>query len=107
MRRAILAAAVVLQLVVLYWPRAVSPPAGIPLDKLAHALIFGLVAWAGVRAGVPVGWIVGLLLAHAVLSELIQAWLLPHRAGDPWDAVADSVGTFLGAWLGRQAMMKA
>lgn len=106
-RWAILALAVAVQLIVLYSPRAVSTPPGLPVDKLVHIAIFGFVAWAGVRAGIPLGWVVGVLLAHAVISEIVQAWMLPNRSGDPWDAVADTVGTLLGAWLGRQAMMRA
>jgi hypothetical protein len=106
-RRLVLGGLVLLQLAVLYWPRAVSNPDDLPLDKLAHALIFGLVAWAGVRAGIPVGWVVGLLVAHAVLSELIQDRLLPHRSGDPWDAVADTIGTFLGVLVARPAWRPA
>lgn len=95
-RRLLFGLFVVVQLVVLYWPRAVSPPGGLPWDKLVHAAVFGLVAWSGVRAGVPAGWLAGLLFGHAVLSELVQDRLLPHRSGDPGDAVADLVGTLLG-----------
>ena len=48
-RRLVLGGLVLLQLAVLYWPRTVNP-GDLPLDKLAHATIFGLVAWAAVRA---------------------------------------------------------
>ena len=102
-RRLLLGGAVLLQCAVLYWPRAVGNPGDLPLDKLVHAAIFGLVAWAGIRAGVPVGRLVGLLLAQAILSEVIQDRLLPHRSGDPWDAVADTVGTFVGVFVARSA----
>ena len=34
--------------------------------------------------------------AQAVLSELVQALLLPHRSGDVLDVVADLTGVALG-----------
>lgn len=98
-RRAAFAVALGVQLVLLYWPRAVSTGSGLPWDKLVHALVFGLVLWTGVRAGIPTRpWLV-VSLVHAVLSEVLQGTLLPDRAGDPWDAVADVVGVLLAAAL--------
>jgi len=89
------AVALAVQLVLLYWPRAVNPSGGLPWDKLVHALVFGLVMWTGVRAGIPARPWLAVSLAHGVLSEVLQATLLPHRSGDPWDAVADAVGVLL------------
>ena len=84
------------QLVLLYWPRAVQPPSGgLPWDKVVHALIFGLVYAAGVRAGVPARPWLAVSLLHAVVSELVQHALLPHRSGDPYDALADVTGVLL------------
>ena len=37
---------------------------------------------------------------HAVLSEVVQAVFLPHRSGDPLDAVADLTGVALGVVVG-------
>jgi hypothetical protein len=93
------AVALAVQLVLLYWPRAVNPSGGLPWDKLVHALVFGVVMWTGVRAGIPARPWLAVSLAHAVLSEVLQATLLPHRSGDPWDAVADAVGVLLAAAL--------
>ena len=97
--RWLLAAAVVVQILVLYLP--VSGPGGaLPgADKVVHAAVFGAVAFTGRRAGVPLLPLVALLVAHAVVSEIVQGMLLPGRQGDPWDAVADVAGTGLGAWL--------
>ena len=98
-RRAAFAVALAVQLVLLYWPRAVQPAGGFPWDKLVHALAFGLVMWTGVRAGLPARpWLV-VSLAHAVVSEVLQGTLLPGRSGDPWDAVADAAGVLLAAAL--------
>jgi hypothetical protein len=99
--RAVLAAAVAVNLVVLYWPRPVSD-SGIPYaDKVVHVAIFAVVAIAGLRARIPLAWLVGLLAVHAVSSELVQHWFLVNRSGDPADVAADLVGVAVGvvvAW---------
>ena len=95
--RTVLVAAVVANLVVLYWPRPVSD-GGIPYaDKIVHLGIFAVVVVAGVRARVPLAWLVGLLAVHAVSSELVQHWLLANRTGDPADVAADLLGVAVGA----------
>jgi hypothetical protein len=96
------AAAVGLQLVVLYAPRAPAvATGGVPVDTLVHVLVFLLPTVALVRAGVPWSWAVGLMAAHAPVSELVQHALLPNRSGEPLDVVADLAGVALGAWLVR------
>lgn len=98
--RAALVVAVAVQLLVLYWPRAVGGPETIAhLDKAVHALVFGAVALAGLRAGLPVRPLAVALIAHAGVSEVIQGLLLDQRGGDPWDVVADVTGTALGGVL--------
>ena len=92
---------VAVQLAVLYAPRAVSPPAGLPLDKVVHATVFGAVLWAGVRAGLRAAPLAAVLLGHAVVSEVVQARLLPGRSGDPVDAVADALGVLAAWWAVR------
>lgn len=93
-------AAVALQLYGVYAPREAGPNVGIPqIDKVAHCLLFGAVAFTGLKAGVPARWLLGTLAANAVVSELVQHWFLPQRDGDPFDALADLTGVALGAWL--------
>lgn len=88
----------------LYAPRQAGPDAAIPyLDKVGHLLIFGVVAWLGLRVGVPARWLLSALVANAVVSELAQHLLLPQRSGDPYDTLADLAGVALGAWLGFRA----
>jgi VanZ family protein len=65
-------------------------------DKVVHAALFLAVTGAGVRAGFPARWLVGALAAEAVVSELVQGFLLPHRDGDVLDVLADLVGVCLG-----------
>jgi hypothetical protein len=52
---------------------------------------------------VPARWLLGALVANAVVSELVQHWLLPQRDGDPFDALADLAGVALGAWAASRA----
>jgi len=96
--RVLLAVAVAGQLLVLYWPRPV-PAGGLPyLDKAVHLAVFAAVATTGLRARVlPAPWLIGLLALHAVVSEALQASVLPARSGDPWDVVADLVGVGVGS----------
>jgi VanZ family protein len=89
--------AVVVNLLLLYWPRAVGGD-GVPhVDKVAHVLTFASVAWAGRWAGIPRRWLVPVLALHAVSSELVQSFLLEDRSGDLADVVADCAGILLGA----------
>lgn len=104
LRRLLLVVAVAANLVVLYAPS--SPPGfgGIPLlDKGVHVLAFAAVAWTGRAAGVPAPLLLGGLVVHAGTSEILQATLLAHRSGDPWDVVADVVGIGLGWGTARAA----
>ena len=90
--RVVLALVVAGHLLVLYWPRATGPEAVPHLDKLVHAVVFGAVLWAGRRVGLPDRLLLPALVAHAVVSESLQAWLLPGRSGDPTDVLADLAG---------------
>ncbi|WP_306231433.1 VanZ family protein [Agrococcus beijingensis] len=89
-------AAVLAQLVALYLP---DPPSsgGLPgADKVVHFGIFLAPALLGVLAGLRPVLLGALLVAHAIVSELLQHFLLPGRGGDPWDALADVVGVAVG-----------
>jgi hypothetical protein len=96
----LLAIAVGVQLVVLYAPEGVASPPFLQADKLAHALVFLVPVALAVAAGLRRGAVVAVFAAHAVLSEVVQAVLLPHRSGDAWDAVADLTGVALGVLAG-------
>ena len=88
----------------LYSPRQAGPDTGIPYaDKVAHLVLFGSVAFLGLRVGVPARWLLPVLAANAVVSELVQHFLLAQRSGDPFDSLADLVGLGVGAWLGFRA----
>lgn len=102
--RAAFVLACLLQLYGLYAPQQPGPP-GIPyLDKLGHFSSFAVVAYLGVRVGIPVRWLVGVLAAHAVVSEFVQHQLYAWRSGDPFDTLADLAGLALGTWLGQRAV---
>lgn len=93
------------QLIGLY--RSTGPPTtdAIPfLDKIGHVLIFALPAalimlYRASRGAVSVVFgavVIAIFAAHAVVSEFIQARLLPERSGDPYDVLADLAGTAIG-----------
>ena len=84
-------------------------------DKVEHLVGFGLPCFlvllalhlragaAGRRLGTrAVAVVVGLFVVHAGVSEVVQGELYTSRSGDPFDALADVVGTSLGlaAYLG-------
>lgn len=92
-------------LVVLYLPGSAASAVDVPpgTDKLVHVVVFGTVAWSGLRAGLPAVPLLGVLLVHAPLSELVQAPLVTGRSGDVRDVVADVVGVLIGALAARSA----
>lgn len=80
---------------------------GLPWDRVVHTLVFGLLAAIGVRAHLVAGGdrrlrllvlVVGLLV-YALAIEACQH-VLPWRAFEIWDLVADAAGTTLGVvWM--------
>ena len=97
-RSGLAALAVGLQLVVLYAPRVPAvDTGGLPVDKLVHVVAFAVPTVALIAAGLPRGWVIGLMAVHAPLSEIIQGRLLTDRSMQAADVVADLVGVALGA----------
>ncbi|WP_377643762.1 VanZ family protein [Oryzobacter terrae] len=94
--RASLALAVLVQLVVLYAPAGTTPAPFPHADKAVHVAVFLVPAALAVLVTGRPAVVSALFVAHAVVSEVVQATLLPLRAGDPLDAVADTVGVGLG-----------
>jgi hypothetical protein len=90
-------AAVVAQLLVLYWPVVTIEGPVSWTDKVVHLLAFALPTYAVGRALGSVRVAVVVFALHAPVSELVQHVLLPGRTGDAWDAVLDLVGVGLGA----------
>ena len=90
------AAALLLQLGVLYAPSGGSGATFPYSDKLVHCAVFALPVLFGLLARLPPVPVVAVMALHAPVSELVQGGLLPARSGDPWDAVADVVGVALG-----------
>ena len=91
-----LALAVLAQGVVLYAPQGAGAPPFPQADKVVHVAVFAVPTVLALVARIPVRWVVGLLAAHAVVSEVVQSRLLPGRSGDPWDSLADLGGIALG-----------
>ena len=91
------AAAVVVQLLVLYWPVVTVEGPVSWTDKVVHLLVFAVPTYAVGRALRSVRTAVVVFAIHAPVSELVQHFLLPDRSGDVWDAVLDLAGVALGA----------
>ena len=92
-----------LSVYVLFWPSSGGPPVFPQADKVVHAALFALLAGtAGLRLGARTAVLLA-VVAYAPVSELVQAFALPTRSGDPVDVVADLVGTAAGwAWVLRR-----
>ncbi|MEO7070496.1 MAG: VanZ family protein [Nostocoides sp.] len=93
--------ALAVQVYSVYAPDSPAQPTFANEDKIAHALLFGMpvaIAWA---TGLRPRLVTGIIALHAPVSELVQHYVLPHRSGDVWDAVADLVGVLLGLLAGR------
>jgi len=100
--RLLFVVAVLVQLVVLYWPSAPEMGPLVPFaDKIVHVAVFVVAVWTGRRAGIPVWALVVIFGVHAGLSEVLQDRLLDDRAGDRGDLVADFAGIALGSVLPR------
>ena len=86
-------------LVVLFSPKTPDGVGSHGRDKLIHACLFGLLAFLAQRA---YGFGLLLVLAYAVVSEVLQAVLPIGRDGNVLDALADMTGALLAwrwAWL--------
>jgi VanZ family protein len=94
--RVALAVLLAVHLGVLYAPDTGGAPPFPNFDKIVHATTFASVVLAGLAAGLAARWWVPVVSAHALVSELVQHWLLPHRTGDVTDVLADLVGVAVG-----------
>ncbi|MCO4761152.1 MAG: VanZ family protein [Myxococcales bacterium] len=77
-------------------------PAWIPVDKIVHALIFGLLAVLITRPSLlrpRRAWLtaVGLCALWGGIDEWHQSWI-PGRDSDGMDVAADVTGAAVGAW---------
>ena len=87
-----------MQLIAVYAPSSPGGPEVKGLDKVIHVLIFAAPAFAALMVGIRARWALGILAAHAPVSELIQHLMLSHRGGDVLDVLADLSGVVLGRW---------
>ena len=79
-------------------------------DKIVHLLIFGLLCFLMIRSFLALNTgsffyknakMLSLLLTifYGVLIEILQATVFIHRSGDVRDAIANSIGAFVGLWI--------
>ena len=100
----LLVLAVAVQLVVLYAPSTGGPALFPQADKVVHLLVFLVPVALALVAGLRRWVVVAVFATQAVLSEVVQAVFLPHRSGDPLDAVADLTGVALGVLVGTMVL---
>lgn len=100
--RMLFGAVVVTSLVVLFAPTAGGLPLFPYADKMVHLVLFAALAWSGRKAGLPVLPLAAGLMAYAVLSEVIQATVLPERGGEWTDVAADLIGITAGMLAGSR-----
>lgn len=99
-----------------YLPEAPSGVGGVSfpgIDKVFHLVVFALTVWAVGRVlaperRFPMGWVAIAGVVHAVLIEVVQGALLPHRSMDGTDVLADSIGVALGvlAWWAERRVSR-
>jgi VanZ family protein len=83
-------------------PEVLAPPGG--LDKLLHlaeyAVLGALLSRALLGTGAPgtILW-AGLLGAVYGITDELHQYFVPSRSAEGLDALADALGSFLGAWL--------
>lgn len=80
-----------------------SPGLDLPLDKVAHFTMYGILGLLAARAArqAPRGvgwWFIAAGLLMGLLDELRQQ-RIPTRSADPLDWLADALGFTLGFWL--------
>ncbi len=78
-------------------------------DKLAHALIYGILVWLAIRGSyafdkqlVAWKWAVGIFLfavAYGMMMEFVQYAFIPGRFYEYGDMLANTVGATLGLLL--------
>ncbi|AUM17507.1 membrane protein [Rhodococcus ruber Chol-4] len=77
-----------------------TTPSGFPhADKITHALMFAVLAYASRFARIPPAATVAWLAVYAALTEVLQAAVAVRRSGSVWDWCADLAGALLGIAL--------
>lgn len=89
----------------LYGPVVEGPEGPLALDKLGHVLMFGVAA--AVAAALRSRAALAVVVAHALVSEPLQAVLTTSRHPDLLDLVADLVGIVLGVAAVRWWQVRA
>ena len=81
-----------------------SPGLDLPVDKVAHFTMYGILGLLAGRAARQSwhrrgwGWFVAGGLSLGALDEL-QQYFIPSRSADPLDWVADAAGFTIAFWL--------
>lgn len=86
-----------LSLVILFSPASAVPSAPPGTDKVVHVALFAALALTSVLAGLTTRMALGLWLAYAALSEVLQVSIPGlYRSGSVLDWAADALGVLAG-----------
>ncbi|MGV9735362.1 VanZ family protein [Rhodococcus aetherivorans] len=85
--------------VLLMLPGDTTPSAFPHADKITHALMFAVLAYASRFARIPPAATVAWLAVYGALTEVLQAAVAVRRSGSVWDWCADLAGALLGLAL--------
>lgn len=89
-----------------------APRVDLPLDKVAHFAMYGILGLLAGRAARQTwhrlgwGWFVAGGLILGALDEL-QQYFIPSRSSDPMDWLADAAGYLIGFWLVYRGVARA
>jgi VanZ family protein len=83
-----------------------SPEIDLPLDKLAHFVLYGILGWLAARGQVRAGWpaapiVAAIAIACGVLDEIHQR-TVPGRSPELADAAVDALAVVVAFALVRR-----
>ena len=87
-------------------------------DKIVHLLVFGILVYFVIRSFTfqssinflheyPRFTAIIISICYGVLIEVLQEYVFVHRSGDVRDAIANTIGVFIGLWYYNRKIRKA
>ena len=84
-------------------------------DKITHLIIFGILSYLLLAAfyheaapvtirNHPALWAILITVSYGILTEVLQTFVFIKRFGDVRDALANSLGAFLGWYIYRKKL---
>jgi hypothetical protein len=84
---------ILVSMILLFMPGGTEP--GIPyIDKIAHFLLFGWLAYIGLVVFEKKFFLMSSLVAYTIIAEFIQYYFISNRGLELWDAMVGIIGIF-------------